>query len=140
MAAVLNLHIKNSLEALQAAGESLSRWLTRCKAPQEVEHFARLALEEFVTNSIKYGYDDSNEHVIEVSLRLSVTELMVTFRDDGRPFDPVKAPEPDLDVPIEEREVGGLGIYLVRKMADKMTYAREGGKNQLVLHKKLPEQ
>jgi serine/threonine-protein kinase RsbW len=135
MAALLNLQIKNSLEALHSAIAVVSRWLGDRNTSEEVKHFACLALEELVTNSIKYGYEDSDEHVIEVSLRLSKAELVLVFVDRGRPFNPLEAPDPPLDLPIEERQVGGLGLYLLRKMSDRMTYVRKAGENRVTLHK-----
>src|SRR5690349_2616546 len=122
MATVLDLQIKNSLEALIPAIDTMSRWLAGQKVPEAIQHFANLALEEFVTNSIKYGYNDAEEHSIDVNIRLSEAELVLTLIDDGRPFNPLEAPEPQLDLPVEERPIGGLGIYMVRKMSDRMTY------------------
>jgi anti-sigma regulatory factor (Ser/Thr protein kinase) len=57
--------------------------------------------------------------------------------DYGRPFDPLSVPPPDLDAPIEERRIGGLGLHIVREMMDTLEYAREGGRNVLRLSKKL---
>jgi anti-sigma regulatory factor (Ser/Thr protein kinase) len=135
MADQLALEIKNTLESVQSTNETVSRWLAQRKAPAEIQYFANLAIEEFVTNSIKYGYTDANEHLIEVSLSLSADELVVTLTDDGQAFNPLDAPPPDLNLATEERPVGGLGIYLVRKMADRMEYVRTGRKNRLTFRK-----
>jgi anti-sigma regulatory factor (Ser/Thr protein kinase) len=140
MGGPFTLQIKNSFEAVRSAGTTMSHWLADQGAPEEIQNFANLVLEEFGTNSIKYGYDDANEHWIEVTLCISGGELIVNIIDDGRAFNPLEAPEPQLDIPIEERRVGGLGIYLVRKMSDRMEYVREGGKNRLTLHKAWPPQ
>ena len=133
----LTLQIKNSFAAVHSANESALRWLIERGVRAEVQNFANLAIEEFTTNSIKYGYDDTEEHLIEVNLSLSSDELVLTIVDDGRAFNPLEAPEPKISTPVEDRPVGGLGIYLVRKMSDQMEYAREGGKNRLTLHKSL---
>jgi anti-sigma regulatory factor (Ser/Thr protein kinase) len=139
MADELALEIKNTFESVHSTNETVSRWLAERKAPAEIQYFANLAIEEFVTNSIKYGYEDANEHVIEVSLSLSNGELAMTLTDDGRAFNPLQAPPPDLHLAVEERPVGGLGIYLVRKMSDRMEYAREGTRNRLTFHKLFPK-
>jgi len=131
----LTLQIKNSFASVQSATEAASRWLMKQGAPAEIQYFASLAIEEFATNSIKYGYDDTNEHLIEISLSLSGAELTLTIVDDGRAFNPLEIPEPKLSLPVEERPVGGLGIYLVRKMSDRLEYVREGTKNRLRLQK-----
>jgi anti-sigma regulatory factor (Ser/Thr protein kinase) len=135
MAEQLTLQIKNSLTAVQAANQTVSRWLTDVGAPEEIQYFARLAIEEFGTNVIKCGYDDANQHLIEANLSLSGSELVLTIIDDGRAFNPLEAPEPKISAPAEERPIGGLGIYLVRKMSDRMEYVREGNKNRIRLQK-----
>jgi len=135
MAEQLTIRIKNSFESVPPANETASRWLAEHGAPTEIQYFANLAIEEFATNSIKYGYDDSKEHFIEVSLSVSNGELVLVITDDGHPFNPLEAPEPRTDLPVEDRPIGGLGIYLVRKMSDRMEYTREGDRNQLKLQK-----
>ena len=131
----LTLQTKSSLTALQDANHTVSRWLIDLGAPAEIQHFANLAIEEFGTNLIKYGYDDINEHLIEVGLSLYESKLVLTIIDDGRAFNPLEAPQPKVSVPVGERPIGGLGIYLVRKMSDRMEYVREGNKNRLTLQK-----
>jgi len=131
------VEIKRSLESLQSANEAVSRWLTGHATPEPVSSFANLAIEEFATNCIKYGYDDQNEHTIEVRVVLSGGSLVVVITDDGRPFNPIEAPDPDLNLPTEERPIGGLGIYLVRKMSDRIEYVREAGRNRVTLWKSV---
>lgn len=133
----LRLEIKNSFAAVNSANEAALRWLGERGAPAEIQYYANLAIEEFATNSIKYGYDDTKEHLIEVSLSLSSGKLVLIIIDDGHAFNPLEAPEPKVGLAAEDRPVGGLGIYLVRKMSDQMEYVREGGKNRLTLHKSL---
>ena len=62
---------------------------------------------------------------------------MVVVTDDGKPFNPLESPEPDTSLPVEERPIGGLGIYLLRKMFDQMDYARTDGKNRVTLRNAL---
>ena len=133
----LTLRIKSALAEIPAASEAASRWLADHNAPPAADYFANLTIEELVTNCIKYGYDDSAEHFIEVELKLSAGELVLTVTDDGHPFDPLELPEPDTNLPLEDRLSGGLGIHLLRKMSDRMHYARADGKNRLTLSKSL---
>lgn len=135
MADQLTLQIKNSFESVSSANETAARWLAEAGASAEIQYFANLAIEEFVTNSIKYGYDDSNEHFIEVQLSLGSGELVLVITDDGHAFNPLEAPEPQTNLAVDDRPIGGLGIYLVRKMSDQMEYAREDNKNRLRLRK-----
>jgi anti-sigma regulatory factor (Ser/Thr protein kinase) len=135
MADDLTLQIKNDFAAVQSASEAATRWLEERQTPKELRYFANLAIEEIVTNCVKYGYTDSKEHLIEVTLRFSAGALVITLIDDGQPFDPLAAPEPDLDMAVEERPIGGLGIYLLRQMSDRMEYRRDADKNRLTMWK-----
>jgi anti-sigma regulatory factor (Ser/Thr protein kinase) len=94
-----------------------------------------LLLDEVVINIISHGYDDEREHQIAVNLALEDRVLTIRIEDDGRPFNPLDAPAPDLDLPLEERPIGGLGIYIARSIADEMEYHREAGRNVLTVKK-----
>ena len=97
----------------------------------------QLALEEHLTNILSHGYNDKLEHQIRVWVQLNTPELRVEVEDDGRPFNPLEQPSPDLSQPIEERPVGGLGIYMMRKSLDGMEYRRQAGKNILAMSKRI---
>ena len=133
----LTLRVKSAFSEIPAANEAASRWLADRHAPPAADYFANLAIEELVTNCIKYGYDDSVEHIIEIELKLCAGELLLTVTDDGHPFNPLELPAPDTHLPLEDRPIGGLGIHLLRKMSDRMDYARTDGKNRLTLRKSL---
>jgi len=95
-----------------------------------------LAVEEAVVNVINYAYPEGEKG--EVSINASDDGKKITFMisDQGRPFDPTKVEEPDTTLPAEEREIGGLGIHLVRNIMDEMHYERSAdGRNILTLVK-----
>lgn len=92
-----------------------------------------LALEELLTNCIKYGYDDDDAHEIRVRLRYADAELTVQIEDDGHPFDPTAAREPDLDLPLEQRQIGGLGLAMVRRNFPVFAYQRTENRNRITL-------
>lgn len=94
-----------------------------------------ILLDEFVSNVIKYGYDDAGEHRIQVVVALDRPSLSIRIEDDGKAFNPLEAREPDLTLPIEERPIGGLGILIAKTLADTIEYRREGGRNILTLWK-----
>ncbi len=135
MADDLTLRIKNNLAAAQGATEAASHWLEQRQASDDLRYFANLVIEEIVTNCIKYGYNDTKEHFIDISLLFSGGALVITILDDGQPFDPMAAPDPDLHINPDDRPIGGLGIYLLRQMSDRMEYRREGDKNRLTICK-----
>ena len=97
-----------------------------------------LVLEETVANVILYGYRDAREHTIDVTLSIHGPDVILTVADDAMAFNPLLAPPPELDKPLEERPIGGLGIHLVRSMMDDVQYARRDGRNILTMRKRLP--
>ena len=137
MADELTLQIKTTFAAVHSANEAASRWLADRKAPADVHYLANLVIEELVTNCIKYGYEDGGEHVIEVKLQISGNELTLTVTDDGRPFNPLDVPAPDTRLPVHDRPIGGLGIYMVRQMSDRMEYVRADGRNRITVRKSI---
>ncbi len=96
-----------------------------------------LVLDELMANIIEHGFPDGGEHTIRVTLGVDAGELTIEVDDDGRPFDPLQAPPPDLDLPIEERPVGGLGIHIVRSLMDAVEYRRRNDRNVLTMRKTL---
>lgn len=93
-----------------------------------------LAIEELATNILKYGYGgDPAIHEILLRVELRPGAVLVTLEDDGQPFNPLEAPAPDVHLAPEQRAVGGLGIHLVRRLVDEMTYERCGQRNRLTV-------
>jgi serine/threonine-protein kinase RsbW len=96
-----------------------------------------LAMDEVVTNIVKHGLNGASEEVVVVHIEVAGSELRSEVVDGGREFNPLDAPAPDLDAPLEERELGGLGIHLVRTLMDRTEYRRDGGKNVLTMRKRI---
>jgi serine/threonine-protein kinase RsbW len=96
-----------------------------------------LALEEALTNIISYGYDDECPHTIEIRFDKPEGMLSIVITDDGRPYDPTMKEDPDITLAAVDRPVGGLGIYLIKKIMDKVQYERKGNRNHLILTKIL---
>jgi serine/threonine-protein kinase RsbW len=91
-----------------------------------------LAIEEAATNVVSYGFAEvPPPHRIRIRLDIDEARCTAELVDNGRPFDPSAAPPPDVAGPLEEREPGGLGIHLLRTMADRIEYRRENGENRL---------
>lgn len=101
-----------------------------------------LVLDELITNIISYGYDTPDSYAIDINLACTGEGLVLEVTDDARPFNPlVDAAKPELHLPLEERsrQVGGMGVHLVKSLMDSATYQRVGDKNVLTLKKNLDE-
>lgn len=101
----------------------------------------RLSIEETVENVVQYAYKDSIGWMeVETNLDDKALMLTVTLKDAGKPFNPLEMPDPDITLSVEEREIGGLGIYLCKQLMDEVTYRYEEGCNILTMKKNIAKQ
>ncbi len=133
----LVLTIRNDLDEISEAAKVTTRFLEANNASPEVVFAANLAIEEIVTNAIKYAFSDTKQHEMTVRLCLTESALEIEITDDGNEFDPFAHPPPDLSLPSIQHPIGGLGIHFVRNMLDVCSYVREEGRNIVRLTKKL---
>jgi len=129
------LRLQNDFSELPAAAEQITEFLESHEAAPDVVFSANLAVEELVTNIIKYGYDDTEKHEVVVHLSLEGTRLQIVIEDEGHEFNPFDRPTPDIHAPVEERQIGGLGIHFVKNLLDSCDYRREGNRNIVTLIK-----
>lgn len=122
-----------SIEAVHAIQEYVSSHLPQNFRNRDTVSRVELVIEEVVINIINYAFRDKDNGAITVGIEEKNGSLEVEIRDNGAAFDPLLSEEPDLKVPIEEREVGGLGIFFVKSLCKDVTYAREAGNNVLRL-------
>ena len=90
-----------------------------------------LALEEAVVNVMNYAYEDSG--LIDLSAKVVDSEIIFVLEDSGKAFDPTQVDDPDITLSAEDRDIGGLGIFLVQQLMSGVTYSREDGKNVLTM-------
>lgn len=91
----------------------------------------RLVLDEAVINVIVHGYEDTREHQINVALALDGSRLAIHIDDDGVAYNPLDAPPPRFDLPIEQRRIGGLGVHIMKTLAKSVEYSRDNERNNL---------
>ena len=99
-------------------------------------HDMYVALDEIISNAVKYGGRGPRGR-ITLALRIRGDGLRVIFTDDGIAFNPLEVQAPDINVDLSERQIGGLGIFLVRHLMDEMKYTRRNGRNCVVMVKKI---
>jgi anti-sigma regulatory factor (Ser/Thr protein kinase) len=134
-----NILIKNNLSEIERLSKAVAEFGEKNNLSSEVIYDVRLALEEVVSNIINYGFEDNYEHQISIEMNLQGETLTMKIKDDGKPFNPLEVKSTNLDKPFDEREIGGMGIHIVRKLMDKILYKREEGNNVLQLTKYLAD-
>ena len=132
---VLEIAIANELREIVGAAAKVDAFCEERELSPEIAYAVNLSIDEILTNTISYGYDDDEPHRIEIIVRLEGAALMVVIVDDSAPFDLSASPEADLDATLDEREVGGLGLFLVHQMMDNVEYERVDGCNVVTLTK-----
>jgi len=134
----ISLQLDNDFAALAPAGAKVREFLCGCHAPDSASFLAELVIEELVTNTIKYGFDDKAAHRIQVGVSFHDGQLCIEVRDNGHAFDPLAQEAPDFSLPADERPIGGLGLHLVRQMTDEVRYERHGDENVVTAIKTFP--
>lgn len=137
MQKIFSILLKNDQEEIIRLTKFIDKFGKENNITVDALYEINLALDEIITNIISYGFKDSLEHFISIEGTLQNNSLEIKIEDDGFPFDPLSAPEPDLDSTIDERQIGGLGIHLVKTLMQKISYKREKEKNILILIKVL---
>ena len=130
----LVLNLKNDLSELSRIAEAVEAHGESHEWPLKWTMNLNLSLDELFTNIVSYGYRDSEEHDIRVTMAEQDGSLTVVLEDDGVEFDPfASAPEPDLDAGVDERRIGGLGVHFVKTLMDETMYERVGDRNRITL-------
>ena len=101
--------------------------------PPKRGYVLNLALEEMISNIIKYGYDDGEAHRISVAIEPQCDGVGVVICDDGHKFDPLCATAADVECDVENRRIGGVGILLTKRLSRSVEYRRDGEKNVVTI-------
>ena len=127
-----NLKVSAKLENLAEISEFIDEATNSVSLDEKSVFNIQLAVEEACTNIINYAYPDGNGD-IEIICVSTTEKFVITLIDDGIPFDPTGALKPDTEACLEKRNIGGLGIHLIRNLMDEVMYKREGERNVLTL-------
>jgi serine/threonine-protein kinase RsbW len=136
------IEIVNNLSELESLVAFVQKTSDEWNLSPKLRFNLNLVLEELVTNTISYGYHDipNQDQTINIVMVLDDGKLSITITDRAQAFNPVQKEDPSIhNKSIEEREVGGLGIYLVKQLMDEIEYKREDGQNVLVLRTELKD-
>ena len=131
------LVIKNDITEISKLAIFIEELSEELALAPELTFNLNLALEEAVSNVILYAYGEEKQKEIFLSANMSDNNLTFVLTDYGKEFDPTKVPDADVTLSAEEREIGGLGIFLIRQIMNTIEYQRVDGKNVLIMGKQL---
>jgi len=135
---VKELTIAAKIENIEAVTDFVNEQLEALDCPMKAQMQIDIAIDELFSNIAHYAY---NPEIGQATVRVEVIEdplaVTITFIDNGVPYDPLAKADPDTTLSAEEREIGGLGIYMVKKSMDDITYEYRDGQNILAIKKNL---
>ena len=127
-----------TIEHIEPLTDQINEQLEALNCPMKARMQIDIAIDEIFSNIATYAYAPETG---EATVRLEVTEdprsVEITFMDRGAPYDPLRQPDPDTGLSAEDRPVGGLGIFMVKKSMDEVTYRYQDGQNTLSIRKYL---
>jgi anti-sigma regulatory factor (Ser/Thr protein kinase) len=136
MAPRIEIRLKNQLPEIHRLAELVDAFFSDQGLPGKLSYNFNLAFDEIITNIVSYGYDDSDEHMIDVRLELVDGRVEAEVVDDAKAYDPLQAKEPDVNASLEDRPIGGLGVFFVKELMDDVRYRYENGRNHFYFCKR----
>ena len=132
------LTIAATVENIETVLAFVDEQLEALDCPMKAQMQINIAIDELFGNIAHYAYHpDVGEATVRVEVVDNPLSVVITFIDGGIPYDPLTAADPDTSLSAEERAIGGLGIFMVKKSMDEIAYHYEGGKNILTIRKKI---
>lgn len=132
------LTITATAENIETVTAFVNEQLEALACPMKAQIQIDIAIDELFSNIAHYAYTpDVGNATVRVEVTQEPLAVIITFIDGGVPYDPLTAADPDITLSAQERQVGGLGIYMVKKSMDEITYEYKDGKNILSIKKKL---
>lgn len=132
------LTISATVENIETVTEFVDEQLEQLGCPMKAEMQINIAIDELFGNIAHYAYNpETGDATVRVEVQEDPMAVKITFIDQGVPYDPLKKEDPDITLSAEEREIGGLGIYMVKKSMDEVTYEYKEGCNILTIKKNI---
>ncbi len=127
-----------AVENIKTVTDFVNEQLEAFDCPIKVQMQIDIAIDELFGNIAHYAYNLSDGNVtVKVEFSENPLAVLITFIDEGIPYDPTKQTEPDITLSADERQIGGLGIYMVKKLMDEIMYEYKNGQNILSVKKIL---
>lgn len=126
------IELEAQTEKLNTLLELLEEDLKKASCPQETRTVVEICAEEIFVNIASYAYEEENG-VARIEEKIEERQISLCFQDRGKPYNPLEKKDPDTTLSAEERQIGGLGIFMVKNMMDNVEYAYEDGWNRLTM-------
>lgn len=134
---LLSVRVERNLFEVSRVNGCLETLWEQQQLPDDGRMEVLLCVEEVLSNIIRHGCPGGDDDEVWVRADLAAGEIEIRIEDNGAAFDPLSHPSPRLDVQLQERRTGGLGVHLVRKLMDRITYERLAGRNCFSMAKKI---
>lgn len=133
-----SITVQAKTENIEKVTEFVNEILEEVSCPIKVQMQIDIAIDEIFGNIVHYAYGmDEENAIVRVEVEQKMEMIVLTFIDRGIPYNPTHSKEPDITLPIEERKAGGLGIHIVKKTMDEITYEYVNGSNILKIKKTM---
>ena len=131
--------LKNELSELKALNRYLNNWGGEIGLPANSISRLNICLDELFTNIVSYGFVDNLDHIVKFKLNGDNQFVIINIEDDGIPFNSLEKIDSDFPENVESAKIGGLGILIIKKLMDNVSYERRQGKNKLTMKKNIQE-
>ena len=132
-----SFELRNDLSELKALCRNLENFGQTSGLSGGCIKKVNIGLDELFTNIVSYGFNDTSEHRIRFTINMDEDLLIIHVEDDGIPFNPLEAQDPQIPFDLRDVKIGGLGIHFIKKLMDDICYDRSRGKNKLTLKKSI---
>ncbi|MFT5424647.1 MAG: sigma-B regulation protein RsbU (phosphoserine phosphatase) [Phycisphaerales bacterium] len=133
------ISILNRKDEITRVNEFFEKFVTPHSLTEKVRRSFCIVFDELLSNVISHGYKDDKIHQIDIKVEINTQRVVVTISDDGLEFNPLEQAAPRIDLPIEERSIGGDGIEIVRRLVDTIEYERRADRNLIKITKEIGE-
>ena len=130
-----SFELKSNLSELETLCQHLNKLGKVTGLSEACTTDVNICLDELFTNIVSYGFVDDLEHIIRFTINVDNNMLTMNIEDDGIPFNPLEKKDPEIPAGLIDVKIGGLGIHIVRKLMDDISYERDRGKNKLTMKK-----
>jgi len=137
MGAQQSIQIPNERDKIDLVSKLFDQFGDQHGLSEKVVHDIQMALDELLTNIVNYGYEDDEEHLIDVHFEVQNSSLRVEIVDDAKTYNMLEREDPDTSLAIEDKPIGGLGGFLVKKLMSHVEYYTEADKNHFIMIKEL---